>query len=196
MHRIRKGEYGYIANARKLTIIRTVIYFALCAAVFIIGYVTTGTRRNLLTIVAVLGCLPASKSLVNTIMFIRARGCDEDTHAQIEDTLKKAGDLSSRMKSAYDLYMTSYNKNYPVSHLTVYGNMVTGLIPGADTDIVNGCEKHIDERLKQEGISGLTIKIFNDTGKYVLRLEKLSELDAGAGPDPARILDTLMSVSL
>ena len=195
MHRIKKGEYGYIANTRKLTIIRTVIYFALCAAVFIIGYVTTGTRRNLLTIVAVLGCLPASKSLVNTIMFMRAKGCDEDTHEQIEGTLRDAGERE-RMKSAYDMYMTTYNKNYPVSHITVYGNMVTGLIPGADTDTVNGCEKHIEERLKQESISSLTIKIFSDTQKYVSRLAKLSELEAGAGPDPARILDTLMSVSL
>ncbi|MCR5511845.1 MAG: hypothetical protein K6F54_13010 [Lachnospiraceae bacterium] len=196
MHRIKKGEYGYIASTRRLTIIRTVFYFALCAAIFIIGYVTTGTRRNLLTIVAVLGCLPAAKSLVNTIMFIRARGCDEDTHVQIEEVLKDADEVSARMKSAYDLYMTTYNKNYPVSHLTVYGNMVTGLIPGADTDTLNGCEKHIDERLKQESISGLNIKIFGDTGKYVSRLGQLSGLEAGAGPDPGRILDTLKSVSL
>ncbi|MBO4899583.1 MAG: hypothetical protein J5509_04775 [Lachnospiraceae bacterium] len=196
MTKIRKGEYGYISYARKVAIIRTLIYFALCAAVFIIGYVTTGTRRNLLTIVAVLGCLPASKSLVNTIMFIRAKGCEEDVHTQIENAVSESGDMSSRLKTAYDLYMTSYNKNYPVSHICVSGNMVTGLIPGADNDTAGGCEKHIDERLKQEGISGLTIKIFNDTSKYASRLEKLVELDAGSGPDPERVLDTLKAVSL
>ena len=200
MHRITKGQYGYIAYQKKFTLIRTLIYFALCAAVFIIGFVTTGTRRNLLTIVAVLGCLPAAKSLVNTIMFMRAKGCDPDTHDLIEKAMEKAGSASEEsgkgIGTAYDLYMTSYNTNYPISHLAVCGNMITGLIPGAGTDVTNACEKHMEEQLKMGGISGMTIKIFGDTPKYVARLEKLGELEAAEHSAPVSVLDTLRSISL
>ena len=83
MKRVGKGEYGYIAYQRKVVIIRTVIFFAVSIAIFIAGYVTTGTRRNLFTIVAVLGTLPACKSLVNLIMFTKAKGCSEKAHKEI-----------------------------------------------------------------------------------------------------------------
>ena len=64
MTKVIKGEPGYLDYKRKAEIIRTVIYFALVAAIFILGYSQAHTRLNLMTVVAVLGCLPASKALV------------------------------------------------------------------------------------------------------------------------------------
>ena len=71
--KITKGCFGYLEAQRKKEIIRTIFYFALSAAIFVMGYVTTGTKMNLLTVVAVCGCLPASKSMVSMIMYIIAR---------------------------------------------------------------------------------------------------------------------------
>ena len=65
MKKALKGNYGYIKAKRNRVIIRTIIFFAISLAIFVAGYITTGTRKNLFTIVAVLGCLPACKSLVN-----------------------------------------------------------------------------------------------------------------------------------
>ena len=65
-----KGTFNYLDTQRKYEIARTIIYFAVSFSLFIAGYITTGTRKNLLTVVAVLGMLPASKSLVSTYIVI------------------------------------------------------------------------------------------------------------------------------
>ena len=59
--KIAKGQYGYMDKQRKRVIITTISYYAISLAIFAMGYITTGSKRNLLTIVAVLGLLPASK---------------------------------------------------------------------------------------------------------------------------------------
>ena len=60
-----KGTFGYLDTQKVYEIIRTVLFYSISIAIFVTGYVTTGTKKNLLTIVAVLGVLPASKSLVS-----------------------------------------------------------------------------------------------------------------------------------
>lgn len=72
-----KGTRGYLRTQKNYEIIRTVLYFAISIALFIAGWVSTGSRENLLTIVAVLGCLPACKSLVEMFMYLRYKGCDD-----------------------------------------------------------------------------------------------------------------------
>ena len=79
-----KGQYGYIKKQRNRVIIWTVILFVIAFSLFIAGYVMTKTKKNLLTIVAVLGLLPASKSLVNAIMFWRAKGCSEAFYHKVK----------------------------------------------------------------------------------------------------------------
>ena len=197
MKKIIKGEYGYIAYARRMAIVRTVVMFVLCASVFVIGYVTTGTRRNLLTIVAVLGCLPASKSLVNVIMFMRAIGCSESAHERIEEIIgdaRKAGTFL--FADAYDLYLTSYQKNYPVSHVVAGRGMITGLceVPGCE---VSECEKHIAGHMQTDGFKDMTVKIYTDTDKYLARLKTLADMDAHEA-DTSRhaMIDTLKAIAL
>ena len=189
MKRIGKGEYGYIAYQRKVVIIRTVIFFAISAAIFITGYVATGTRKNLLTIIAILGCLPACKSVVNLVMFAKAKGCSEEAHKEISGIAEDAN-------NAYDLYMTSYDKNYAVSHIVVCGNNVTGFSEDMDPDTVRDCEKHIKEHLAIDGFKDMTVKMFTDLHKYTDRLKQLNELDGKGDYDAGAVLNTLMAISL
>ena len=66
--KIQKGDAGYLRRRKRLLILEAVVSFGLVAALIIAGYVTTKTKLNLLTVVAVLGCLPASRILVNLII--------------------------------------------------------------------------------------------------------------------------------
>ena len=60
----RKGKYGYI-HRKKLRLIAGILFFLLGIAGFlVIGFLTAGTRRNLLTVAAVLLVLPMAKLLV------------------------------------------------------------------------------------------------------------------------------------
>ena len=64
MFDIRKGHYGYI-HRRKLRLALGILFFlAGIIGFLVIGYVTTGSRRNLMTVAAVLLVLPMSKLLV------------------------------------------------------------------------------------------------------------------------------------
>lgn len=185
---VHKGEYGYISYQKKWTIIRTAIYFAICIAIFVVGYITTGSRRNLLTIVAVLGCLPACKSFVNVVMFLRAKGCSEALHSMILETHTKLSGL-------YDLYLTSYKTNFDLSHMIIAEKTIIGVVEVAGTDTA-ALEKHIEDHLKQDGCKDMMVKIFSDKNKYVERINQLSELDIKPLAKQDEILEMLLSISL
>ena len=59
MKKTEKGMPGYLNYKRKIEIIRTLAYFGIVIAILLLGYFQTGTKLNLLTVVAIVGCLPA-----------------------------------------------------------------------------------------------------------------------------------------
>lgn len=187
-NQLQKGAFGYIEAQKKYTLIRTVVYFALSLSIFFMGYATTGTRKNLLTVVAVLGCLPASKSMVNMIMFFRAKGCSEELHEAI---LKKAEGLDV----FYDLFMTSYQKNFPLSCLVIKGHNIVALSESEKTDAAEA-QKHIEESLKLDGYKGYTIKVFKESEKYLYRLEQMKQTEELEPGNKAQVIGTLLSISL
>ena len=83
MKKVEKGKPGYLNYKKKAEILRTVIYFAIVAAIFLLGYTQTHTRLNLMTVVAVLGCLPASKALVGVIARFPYPSIDPDRAKEI-----------------------------------------------------------------------------------------------------------------
>ena len=67
MKKKEKGQPGYIKWRKEKYLIGTIAEFAVVIALVVLGYVQTKTKLNLLTVVAVVGCLPASKMLVEFI---------------------------------------------------------------------------------------------------------------------------------
>lgn len=166
--RIHKGEYGYLRHQRKLEIAKTAVLFGLSLAVYLAGYITTGTNKNLLTIVAVLGCLPASRSAVSMIMFLRAKGCSAELHQKL--LLHAEG-----LPQLYDVVLTSYDATFEIVHMVFKGNSLIGLAvdPKCKTD---ACEKHLKEMMAKDAIKDVRVKIFQDVPKYLNRLDQLREL--------------------
>ena len=114
-----KGTPGYLNSQRKYEIAKTVILFGVSLSLFFAGFFTTNTRLNLLTIVAVLGCLPASKSLVGAIMFCRYRSLPVE--------LKELfGPREGDLMILHDMIFTGYDKNFPVEHIAIKGNTICG----------------------------------------------------------------------
>ncbi len=182
-----KGTENYLKIQKKYEALRTILYFSMSAALFIAGYVQTKSRLNLLTVVAVLGCLPAGKSLVSTVMFFRFPGCLPENAAGIKEH-------SQGLKVLFDCVFTSYSKNYRVSHLTVRGNTVCGFTEDkafAEQDFY----KHIQEHLRLDGHGDITVKIFDNLSVYTERLEQMKSLPAEDKKTEA-VLETLKSVML
>lgn len=174
MKKIAKGNYGYLKQKRNYIILQTIVFFAISISLLVAGIITTGDKKNLLTVVAVLGCLPASKSFVSMIMYIKASGCSP----AVKDTvLPHEKDLIGM----YDMYFTSYKKNFPISHMVVEGKNICGYTEVAKIDL-NACEEHLETHLLQSGFKDLTIKIFTDLNKYTARLDQLNSLERERTP--------------
>ncbi len=197
MKKVQKGSYGYLAWQKKASLIRTIVFFALSAAIYIMGILSTGSNKNLLTIVAVLGCLPACKSAVGTIMFFRASGCSEAAREKIAAAVKMtaAMDYSGSLTEFYDMYFTSYKKNFPISHMVLKGNTICAYTESGNCDCSAG-EKHLEQMLVQDGYKHLTVKIFNNLDKYIDRLGQLAKLDVEEHRSKEEIIRMFYSISL
>lgn len=191
MKKIQKGSYGYLAYQKKASLIRTVLFFALSLAIYVMGILSTGSNKNLLTIVAVLGCLPACKSAVGTIMFFRASGCSETAHEKIAAEMRCCGSLTE----FYDMYFTSYKKNFPISHMVLKGNTICACTENGNCDCGAG-EKHLEQMLIQDGYKHLTVKIFDNLDKYIDRLGQLERLDVEEHRNKEEIIRMFYSISL
>lgn len=191
--KVQKGSYGYIAFQKKMSVARTALFFALSLSIYGIGIYLTGSNKNLLTIVAVLGCLPACKSAVNAVMFLRAEGCGKEAYEKIAACEKWLG--GDTLTGLYDMYFTSYKKNFPLSHMVIKGNVICAYAESGKCDCRAG-EKHLEQMLVQDGYKHMTVKIFDNLDKYIDRLGQLSRLETEEDKNHQGMLQMFYSISL
>lgn len=172
MKRVKKGSFGYIKYRRTLHLVLAIILYSMAIILYFAGIKATGDNKNLLTVVAILGVLPASQSLVTCILGFRAKCCKKDLYERIET------EVSEDMVSLYDLYFTTYDKNYPVSHIVMKNNCLCGVMETSKHS-AKDLEKYLEETFIKNGIKGVSIKIFEKTmtDKYCNRLEELKKLE-------------------
>lgn len=185
--KFNKGDYFYLKERKKREVVKTLLFFGISVLLFLTGYIQTGTKANLLTIVAVLGCLPASKNAVLAIMFLKQKGCSEDIYNRIKNDY-------SDIPGVFNLYFTSYDKNFETSHLLAIGNTVIAFTENRKIN-EGAFEDHIKTVLSHDGLTGYNIKLYKDLDKYLLRIQQLFSLENEKGR-PEDVLKTLFSVSL
>ena len=166
--KIQKGDAGYLRRRKRLLILEAVVSFGLVAALVIAGYVTTKTKLNLLTVVAVLGCLPASRILVNLIMVMPHDSIDEATELEISA-------VTEELTVAYDLVITSEKKAMPVAAVAIYNNTICGYVPVKKVD-VDYATKHIKSIMKQNQFDKVVVKFFHDYKAFLTRAEGMNNI--------------------
>lgn len=172
MKRVNKGQFGYIRYRRVFHLVLAIILFAMALILYFAGIKATGDNKNLLTIVAIIGCLPASQSVVTAILGFRAKCCSKELQAQIDTLIEK------NMVSVYDLYFTTYEKNYPICHMVMKNNCLCGLMEKSKHG-ANELENYLEETFQKNGIKGVSIKIYEkaQTEKYLKRISELTKLE-------------------
>lgn len=189
MKKAVKGNYGYIKAKRNRVVIQTITFFAVSFIIFIAGYLFNGTRKNLLTIVAVLGCLPACKSLVNMIMFFKAKGCSQNVMEAIRP-------YEGHLVGMYDMYFTSYQKNFAISHMVVKNKVILAYTEDEKFDH-KAFKEHLSTMLKQGGFKDITVTSPDDIEKYCEQLKNLNDRNQENNPakdDEVRVI--LYDISL
>ena len=163
-----KGTFEHIGYRRKVDILVTIVLFAMALGLYVIGRITTGSNRNLLTIVAVLGLLPACKMVVDVVMCFRVKPCKETDRVNIDAAV---GDLYGQ----YNMLFTSYDKNFMIDHLVITSNSIIGY-SSSDKFDDKAFQAHLSDLLRKEGIKDTLIKVFTSPDKYTNRLKELNEL--------------------
>ncbi len=186
--KIVKGEPEYLKQQRKFVLIRTIIFFAISLAVFLIGYWSTKTKANLLSVVAVFGLLPSSKSLVSFIMYARTPKYNETVLQDIQNAI-------GEVPALYHMYLTSYKENFPLNCIAIRGNNIMGY---SEFDSCNAavCEEHIKLIAAQNSLKNLNIKIFkgSELKKYEERLHQLQNAEVGKKEN--ELLELMKDISL
>lgn len=167
MTKIQKGEAGYLPYQTKKAIVKTIVYFAVSILIYAFGYYQTKSKANLFTIIAVFDLLPSSRSLVSMIMYLRI-----PKYPTLNLNIPK----DSTVHFLYELYLTSYKKNFPINIVAVKGAHIIGLCLFEKCDI-KACEEHIDEYAKKNSLGSLTIKIFDNERAFTERVTQLSNLE-------------------
>ena len=188
LQKISKGEPDYLKQQKKVVMVKTIVLITIALAVFLIGYWSTKTKANLLSVVAVLGLLPASKSMVSFIMYLRTPKYSET----IVDAAKTA---CGEGPVLYNLYLTSYKQNFPLICIAVRGNNLMGYTE-FDTCDTDACEEHLKLITSQNSFKNLNIKIFKNSElkKFEDRLVQLQKADTGKRE--TELLELMKDISL
>ncbi|WP_346911124.1 hypothetical protein [Faecalicatena orotica] len=188
MKKIIKGNPGYLDYKKKVEIIRTIIYFALVAAVFFLGYSQAHTKKNLLTIVAILGCLPASKALVGVITRFPYPSIASIRAEEIKD---KTGYITV----IYDMIITSREKVMPMDCIVISGNTIFGYTNSEKVD-VKYAASHIRGILNQNQFPDVSVKILNNYTAFLARAEGLNSIAAVEKSDTKELEEQMAHVIL
>lgn len=190
--RIQKGNAGYLRARKRLLIIETIISFALVAAIVITGYITTKTKLNMLTLVAILGCLPACRILVNLIMLVPHTSINEAKELEISG-------VTEELTVAYDLVVTSERNAMLISAIAIFDNTVCGYTANKKVDTAYAA-RHIKSIMKRNKLDKVTVKIFTDYKAFLSRAEGMNNIASVEQADTRRheekIKEILLDISL
>ena len=141
-----KGCYGYIRYQKRIRLLRTVLCFAAAFAIYLIGYLLNdGDKKNIYTIIAMLGIIPASLSCVGAIMMGLRKPMDEVLYRDVKEA---AGSLNV----AYELYFTTHDTNLFVDAAAVADGTVAAFThEDVKQDVIRFMEDHIEKSLRASG---------------------------------------------
>lgn len=190
--KITKGNPGYITKRKKSVMIKTILEFGIVIALLVLGIIETKSRMNALTIVAILGCLPASKALVEVIMIFPHCSVAPDVASVIQ---KKTPELTV----AYDLVLTSEKHIMPIDCVVISDNTLCGYTSNPKTDTAFAA-KHMKQILNANQFSHVSVKIFDNYTAFITRAEGMNNIAAVEKKDTkqkeAAIRQLILNISL
>lgn len=179
---------GYLREKLKIEIVRTIVYFAIVLAVYLLGYSQTHSNKNYLTVVAVVGCLPACKALVGVITRIPHKSIDPER-------AKEIAERASNLTVIYDLVVTSTEKIMPIECIVISGEVIFGYVSSPKVDLKETAS-YIRRMLNQNELEVSTIKLFNQYKPFLLRVDGLESIAAVEQADTSEYEQKLAALIL
>lgn len=170
--RLLKGTYGYLNRNRIHAWKKAALMLAAPLLIFLVGWYVHGTRENVMTVVAVVGCLPGCNQVVRAIMASRYHSMDRELYEAVE---KARGTCFA----LYENVFTSYEKTYYVDAIVLCGREIAGYSGAADLN-EGAAAAHIRSMLKKSSYKQ-NVKIYKNRDDFLNRVLSLS---AGGAEQP------------
>ncbi len=167
MKKVKKGNYGYIRSQKLVRFLRSLAALALPLAFFIVGLVLNdGDRKSIYTVIAIVGVIPACMSITGMIMMWLRKPMEEELYQEISS---RAGDLTM----AYELYLTTYEKNLFLDATAICGEHVACFTHEKKEHWeLTEMQKHIESTMLNNGYK-VDVKIFDQKKAFLDRLDTL-----------------------
>lgn len=163
--KIHKGDYGYIHSQKIRRTVIALITLSIPIAAFLLGWYINGTKESIVTVIAIVGCIPGCKFAVSMIMMFLQKPMREADYKAIQEHKKD-------LVGGYELVISAYEKQTFLDSLVVVGNTVAAYSSRENTD-AHFVEKHIQQILRDNGFY-VNVKVFKDRKHYLERLDSLN----------------------
>ncbi|MDO4261863.1 MAG: hypothetical protein Q4C82_07275 [Eubacteriales bacterium] len=171
--KLKKGTFGYLDQLKIREWKRTLLLLSVPILVFLIGWIVSGTRLTVVTVVAVVGCLPGCNQMVHALMASRYHSIDRELY---EETERARGDRPV----LYENVFTSYEKNFYVDCAVISGRELAGYSSDEKIDAA-AAEKHLKEILRKNSYKQ-NVKIFTSRKAFLERARFLAAHEPEAVP--------------
>lgn len=166
--RLQKGTYGYLNKNKIYAWEKAVLMLAVPVVIFLVAWAVHKTRENVMTVVAIVGCLPGCNQVVRAIMVSRYHSIEEGLYREVEDA------RGARV-ALYENVFTAYERSYYIDAIVVSGREIVGYTSVEDTDTAKAAE-HIRELLKKNAYKQ-NVRIFSagERKGYLERVKRLAD---------------------
>lgn len=183
---MNKGDIGYLKDFKKRDLIKCSIQWGLIIIFLIIGYIIFDTKLNILTLVAVLGCLPAAKATVAVVVKWPIKPL-KNTQAQ------QVLEHSTELTTSFDVILTSQEKIMPlecavISDHTLYG-FTTNKKVGSEATA-----NYMKNIFLQNECGRVNVKVFHDFTQFIARVEGLNNIAKIEKPDTKELEEKIKYV--
>ncbi len=169
MNRVSKGHYGYLKYKKRLQLIKTIIGGMGVLVLLMVGYITTHSTKNLLTVMAVLTVLPTANVAVTLIAMLPYKGRSREEYEEIK-SITNNGILDCELALTSSKYRTM-----PIDYCYVHPDGVFFYTSQEKLD-ANATKQYIKVMLENNGLDS-KIFIFKNLSDYKNKLKKLSVAD-------------------
>ena len=167
MKKGRKGTRGYIRREKIKRGLITALMFAIPLGMFAVAWHIYGTRKNVISIITVLGLLPAAKACVSWIMMMLQKESPDEVEAVTEE-------LAKDLVHGYELVPTAYEGRMQLDSVVVCGNQMVCYSSTGDPSRFSFMEQHIGKILRANGFFDVNVRLFHDMKAYKGRLEQIA----------------------
>ena len=173
MKKTPKGSYGYLNYKKKSSLIIMLASFTVIAAVFLAGYIATGTKNNIMTVIAAVLTLPAAKFTVAYIILV-------PHHTTPEDLYTSTNNNFYGLITYYDLVFSNSTSPIGTQVVVVSDSLVIALTDETKSD-KKLFEKSVADFMEKDG-HPVNVSLFTDKTSFIAKAKLMS---SGNGPDSA-----------